>query len=77
MAGPVTDGIADNDLLTSAGVIKVPFPGGIAVVEKPTDSEFPIVVTMLPPQRSGVTLSLFRSRFGRRAQLPPPPPAAI
>lgn len=52
MAGPVTDGIADNDLLTSAGVIKVPFPGGIAVVEKPTDSEFPIVVTMLPPQRT-------------------------
>jgi hypothetical protein len=30
-------------LLASTGVIKVPFPGGIAVVEKPTDSEFPIV----------------------------------
>jgi hypothetical protein len=50
MAGPITDGIADNGLLASAGVIKVPFPGGIAVVEKPTDSEFPIVVTVLPPQ---------------------------
>jgi hypothetical protein len=50
MAGPITDGIADHGLLTSVGVIKVAFPGGIAVVEKPADSEFPIVVTMLPPQ---------------------------
>jgi hypothetical protein len=49
MAGPITDGIADQGLLKSTGVIKVAFPGGIAVVEKPTDSEFPIVVTVLPP----------------------------
>jgi GNAT superfamily N-acetyltransferase len=34
------------------GVIRVPFPGGIAVVEKPADSEFPIVVTVLPPQET-------------------------
>jgi hypothetical protein len=38
-------------------VIKVPFPGGIAVVEKPTDSEFPIVVTVLPPQAAQPLLS--------------------
>jgi hypothetical protein len=50
MAGPITDGIADHRLLASTGVIKIAFAGGIAVVEKPADSEFPIVVTMLPPQ---------------------------
>jgi hypothetical protein len=50
MAGPVTEGIADHGLLKSVGVVKVAFAGGIAVVEKPTDSEFPIVVTVLPLQ---------------------------
>jgi hypothetical protein len=52
MAGPITEGIADHGLLASTGVIKVSFPGGVAVVEKPTDSEFPVVVTVLPPHET-------------------------
>jgi len=52
MAGPITDGIADHRLLASTGVIKIAFAGGIAVVEKPVDSEFPIDVTVLPPQET-------------------------
>jgi hypothetical protein len=49
LAGPVSNAIADDGLLKNEGVIKVPFPGGVAVVEKPADSEFPVVVTVLPP----------------------------
>jgi hypothetical protein len=49
LAAPITDGIAGQGLLKRVGVIKVPFEGGIAVVEKPAPGELVVVKTILPP----------------------------
>jgi hypothetical protein len=49
LAGAVTDAIADAKLVKGDGqVLKVPFPGGVAVVDWPADSDVAVVKTILP-----------------------------
>jgi hypothetical protein len=51
LAKAVIIALADSGLIEDKpGVIKVPFPGGIAVLELPAPGELVVVKTILPPQ---------------------------
>ena len=48
---PVDGFLADSDLLEDKpGVVKVPFAGGVAVLELPEPGALIVVKTILPPQ---------------------------
>ena len=50
--------LADSDLIEDKpGVLKVPFAGGVAVLELPATGELIVVKTVLPPQAAQPLLS--------------------
>ena len=53
LAGPVLAAIADSSLAAGDGqTLKVPFPGGVAVLGWPEDSTIAVVKTVLPEAAS-------------------------
>ena len=67
LAGPVLAAIADSSLAAGDGqTLKVPFPGGIAILGWPEDSTIAVVKTVLPEATSWAENS---SRVAERSKL--------